>query len=137
MRRGFLVVMALGLAGGPPAVAQAGDGTAIEAVIGDQIAAFRADNLTRAFGYASPGIQGLFQTPENFGDMVRNGYPMVWRPAEVKYLGLRQADGAPTERILAVDAGGRAWLLDYRMVEVGGAWRIDGVWIVPPEGPGV
>ena len=58
-------------------------GTEIEGVIGNQIEAFKADNFVEAFEFASPNIRGMFRTPENFGRMVTQGYPMVWRPAEV------------------------------------------------------
>ena len=35
-------------------------------------------------------IQGMFGTPARFGLMVRNGYPMVWRPAEVEFLSVEE-----------------------------------------------
>ena len=46
-------------------------------VISDQIAAFQQDDFETAFTYASPMIKGIFGTPERFGQMVREGYPMV------------------------------------------------------------
>lgn len=91
-----LVVAVLGAAGGGmSARAQEGDGAAsgreaaIRGVIGSQLDAFEADDVDRAFGFASNGIRGMFGTPERFGQMVREGYPMVWRPGEVRYLELR------------------------------------------------
>lgn len=108
----------------------------IMAVIGDQIRAFQANDLDRAFSFASPTIRTIFGTPANFGLMVRSGYPMVWRPSRVTYLGLRHQNGVPIERIMAIDRAGKAWLLDYRMMRLDGQWRIDAVWLVPDRGAG-
>ena len=102
-------------------------GTDIEATITAQIEAFKADDFDQAFTYASPSIQGLFQTPENFGRMVRGGYPMVWRPDGVKYLELREAGGFLFQKVMITDGDGRLHLLEYQMIELNGAWKINGV----------
>ena len=60
--------------------AQAQEAGAIPDVIGRQLEALEADDFARAFTFASPMIQGMFGTPENFGAMVKRGYPMVHRP---------------------------------------------------------
>lgn len=109
----------------------------IRAVIDDQIAALKAGDFPKAFTYASPMIQHLFGNAANFGDMVERGYPMVRRPASVRYLGVHAEAGAPHQRVMMTDAKGRLWVLDYRMVQVDGAWRIDGVQILPATGAGV
>lgn len=116
-----LIVM-VGLTG--PAMAQNQD---IEATIGAQIEAFRADDFDTAFTYASPMIQGIFRTPDNFGVMVRRGYPMVWRPAEVRYLDLREIGGRLWQRVMITDAAGNVHLLDYEMIELESGWKINGV----------
>lgn len=103
----------------------------IEATIQSQVDAFLADDFARAFTFASPTIQGMFGTPENFGRMVRNGYPMVWRPADVQFLELRDFRGALWQRVMVRDAMGRVHLLDYQMVEGEDGWRINGVQLVP------
>jgi len=115
-------VMAAGLAG--QAVAQEGD---IVATIRGQMDAFLAEDPARAFTYASPGIQGLFGTPDNFARMVRDGYPMVWRPDDVRFGPLRQVEGAQLQSVYVTDADGRAHLLEYRMEQIDGRWRIAGV----------
>lgn len=99
----------------------------IEATITAQIEAFKADDFERAFTFASPNIQGLFQTPDNFGRMVRGGYPMVWRPKDVTYLEVREAAGFLFQRVMITDAEGAVHLLEYQMIEMGGAWKINGV----------
>ncbi len=108
----------------PKAEAQSGD---IEATITAQIEAFKVDDFDQAFTYASPNIQGYFRTPENFGRMVRGGYPMVWRPSEVTYLELKETAGFLFQRVLIKDADGAVHLLEYQMIELNGAWKINGV----------
>ena len=108
----------------------------IEGTIGSQIEAFLADDFAKAFGFASSSIKGIFGSPERFGQMVRNGYPMVWRPGEVRYLELRDIDGALWQKVLIRDQSGRLHILDYQMVETGDGWRINGVQLLRPPGVG-
>ncbi|MEP1964683.1 DUF4864 domain-containing protein [Tateyamaria sp.] len=101
--------------------------TEVESTINSQIEAFQADNFTQAFEFASPAIQGIFGTPQNFGRMVTQGFPMVWRPAHVTYLELREINGALHQKVQITDADGRVHLLDYRMIETDTGWKINGV----------
>ncbi len=108
----------------------------LQSTILNQIEAFKADDFNRAFSYASPVIKGMFGTADNFGMMVRNGYPMVHRPAEVQMLEQRQVSGATVQRVLITDAQGRGHVLDYQMVETPDGWQINGVTLVPSGGLG-
>ena len=110
--------LALSLASASPRPA-AGRGrrAAFRGTIQSQIDAFLADDFARAFGYAAPSIQDVFRTPENFGAMVRNGYPMVWRPAAVEFLELHPRDGGLWQKVRIRDAEGRVHVLDYQMVD--------------------
>jgi hypothetical protein len=133
MRRVLLIAAVIaGLA--VPANAQSAD---IEAVIGAQIEAFRADDFVRAFTYASPTIQDLFRTPENFGGMVRGGYPMVWRPAAVRFLELREIAGALWQKVMITDATGQVHVLDYQMIPSEDGWKINGVQLLQAADPSV
>ena len=125
-----LVTTAL-IAFAPMAQAQQSPNPAIEQTIQSQIDAFLADDFATAFTFASPGIQGMFGTPENFGAMVRQGYPMVWRPSDVTFGDLREIAGALWQRVVVTDANGTLHYLDYRMEQVDGQWRISGVQILP------
>ncbi|HBS50911.1 MAG TPA: DUF4864 domain-containing protein [Rhodobacteraceae bacterium] len=107
----------------------------IEEVIGAQIEAFRTEDVGRAFGYASPTIKRLFGTPGNFGRMVEQGYPMVWRPDEICFLDLREVAGNLWQRVQIRDRKGRVHVLDYQMVETENGWKINGVQIL--RAPGV
>ncbi len=99
----------------------------IQSTITSQIEALQADDFATAFTFASPTIQGLFGTPENFGMMVQQGYPMVYRPAEVQMLDQREISGALYQRVLIRDANGRGFVLEYQMIETPEGWKINGV----------
>lgn len=121
-------VLALGLTG--PSF---GQGDEIKGVISSQIEAFQSDDFSTAFTFASPSIQLMFRTPDNFGRMVSQGFPMVWRPSDVEYLGLRQDRGALVQRIQVTDSDGRLHVLDYFMVETADGWKINGVEFVKQD----
>lgn len=129
-----LLLSLLTLLTSPPAQAE---DSSIEQVIRDQIAAFKADDFPTAFGFASPGIRALFGTPERFGQMVRQGYPMVWRPRDVTFLEQSPPSGRVVQRLSLRDAQGQHHLLDYFMVQTAAGWRIDGVALVPAPDVGV
>lgn len=99
----------------------------IEGTIQSQIDAFQADDFSEAFTFASPNIQSLFGTADNFGSMVRNGYPMVWRPDELRFLELRDIAGNLWQKVLIRDGAGAIHILDYQMIETSDGWRINGV----------
>lgn len=110
-----------------PAGAQSGGKTAIEGVIQGQMDAFSKDDVAEAFRFASPNIKRIFGSSENFGMMVQQGYPMVWKPANIRYLDLREIDGQMWQKVMVTDASGAIHLLEYAMILVDGVWQIDGV----------
>lgn len=124
----FLVGILLALGLSLPATAQQ---EPIRNTIQSQIDAFLADDFARAFSFASPTIKSLFGTPENFGAMVRQGYPMVYRPADVQMLDLREVAGNLWQRVRITGQAGAGWLLDYMMVETAEGWQINAVQILP------
>ena len=131
MLRGLMMGLALTLGLISGAWAQATD---IEDVISDQIEAFQADDFEEAFTYASPNIRTLFRTPQNFGRMVTQGYPMVWRPAEVTFLELEELGSGYSQKVQIVDAEGRVHILDYRMLQTTDGWKINGVQLLESAG---
>lgn len=109
---------------------------AIQSVIERQLAAFQANDLDRAFTFAAPTIQKMFGDPQNFGRMVRNGYPMVWRPARYEMMQLVQTTSGPVQVVLFEDAAGTLHEAGYLMKLVNGVWRIAGVHIRKRPGVG-
>lgn len=127
-------LLALTLSG--PVHAQDPRSAGIEQTIQGQIDAFLVDDFPKAFGYASPTIKQLFKTPQRFGSMVRNGYPMVWRPTDVEFLELRTQGPFLFQKVLVRDAQGAPHVLEYNMIETDQGWQIDGVQLLsaPPVG---
>jgi Domain of unknown function (DUF4864) len=111
--------------------------TPIQNTIQSQINAFLVDDFATAFSFASPNIKGIFGTAENFGAMVKNGYPMVYRPATVEMGELREVTGNLWQRVRVVDQAGAAWFLDYMMIETPEGWQINAVQLLPAPDVGV
>lgn len=118
-----------------PVRAQEGQ-SGIATTINRQMEAFLADDFATAFTFASPMIRQMFGTPENFGRMVEQGYPMVHRPADVTMLELREVAGNLWQRVMVTDQAGRTHLLDYQMIETPEGWQINGVQLLPSAGVG-
>lgn len=111
------------------------DRAAIQRVISDQIAAFLADDSARAYGFAAPGIQRLFPSPEMFMAMVRGGYPPVYRPREFRFGQTDRADELVVQFVHIVGPDGRPALAAYFMErQADGSWRIAGCQLLPPPG---
>ncbi|MFD0857702.1 DUF4864 domain-containing protein [Roseovarius aquimarinus] len=124
----FLMALcaAAALALAPPARAQE---EPIRAVIEAQIEAFEADDFDTAFTYASPTIQGMFGNARNFGAMVKGGYPMVWRPDNLRFLALEERGGRLYQDVMVRDLEGALHILEYQMQEGENGWKINGVTI--------
>ena len=108
----------------------------VQATIFAQIEAMKADDFVTAFTFASPMIQGMFGTAENFGMMVRQGYPMVWHPSAVQMLEQREVSGALWQKVLVTDDAGKSFVLDYQMIEGEGGWQINAVELLHSAGVG-
>jgi hypothetical protein len=108
----------------------------VQQTILDQIEAFKADDFATAFTFASPTIKSIFMSPENFGMMVRNGYPMVHRPGSVRMLEQRDVAGRLWQKVMITDQAGRSHILDYQMIETESGWQINAVQLLPEPGVG-
>ena len=119
-----------------PAQAQVSpaDQTAIRNVIEGQVEAFRRDDGAAAFGYASPGIQGMFGTAETFMDMVRQGYRPVYRPQVFEFREIVTLQGMVTQKVHVIGPDGRPVTAFYPMTQQpDGSWRIEGCYLQAPE----
>ena len=112
-----------------------GDTKKIRGVIQAQLDAFARDDAQRAFSYAAPGIRKMFGTPERFLAMVREGYPVVYRPASVGFLA-PEANGATViQAVEMADGEGTLWVAVYQLErQRGGAWRITSCELMPSDG---
>lgn len=134
----FLIFLGLATPGftQEPDLAQTPDRQAIQSLITDQMAALQADDFSAAFRLASPMIQGLFGDPANFGAMVKQGYPMVYRPKSVRMLGVRQTGGLIWQRVMVTDSAGATHMLDYQVIKAPTGWHINAVQLLPQTGVG-
>ncbi|MEM9434702.1 MAG: DUF4864 domain-containing protein [Pseudomonadota bacterium] len=133
----FLIALLVSTALAAPLQAEEDHRSAgIEKTIQSQIDAFLVDDFATAFTFASPTIKRLFGSADRFGSMVRNGYPMVWRPSEVQFLELRRQGPFLFQKVLLRDSNGTPHVLEYNMIESGSGWQIDGVQLLaaPPIG---
>lgn len=113
----------------------AADRGAIRTVIGDQMAAFRRDDAEAAFSFAAPNIHALFQTPETFLAMVRQGYQAVYRPSDVRFGELVRLDGQLTQLVHVVGPDGVPQLALYFVErQPDGKWRITGCMLAAEPG---
>ena len=109
----------------------------IQTAIQLQIEAFQRDDLVAAFEYASPNIQTIFKSSKRFGLMVQRGYPMVYRPSDIKFLELETIEGEFWQKVRIQDQQGRFHVMAYRMISLDGKWLINGVQLLPSEEIGV
>jgi hypothetical protein len=138
--RATVLVWALGaslLAAPVRAEVSAESAQAVQATVQAQLAAFAADDAERAFAFATLTIRTLFQTPANFLAMVRQAYPVVYRPAKVLFLSPRALDAAVVQPVQLKDAAGQSWLAMYTLErQTDGRWLINGCVLVPDRALG-
>ena len=102
----------------------------IQSTISDQLRAVASDNFIEAFTHASPGIKDIFGTVENFSNMVKKGYPMVWRYNNFEFLNLEETPQGYSQIVRITDQNDKLFLLKYFMKNVAGIWKISGVSII-------
>ena len=109
------------------------DRAAIRNVIAAQLDAFRHDDGAAAYRYASPHIRALFGDPATFLDMVRQGYPPVYRSRSASFGALDTEDGHLVQHVDLDGPDGDATALYTVEHEADGTWRIDGCQLVKSE----
>lgn len=103
----------------------------IRSVIERQLEAFQRDDAVSAFAFASSVIQAKFGTPEQFMQMVKVGYPAVYRPRSVVFEDVVIVQSIPTQPVLLLSPNGTPVRAVYMMEKYpDGSWRIDGCYLV-------
>lgn len=117
-----------------PDTAQALDdatAAAIREAVEGQLQAFQRDDAAAAYGFAAPSIQQIFPSEERFMQMVRQGYPPVYRPKSFSFEAPREIGGSIGQEVRIVDAEGGNWLALYTMEkQPDGSWKISGCRLV-------
>jgi uncharacterized protein DUF4864 len=130
----FIVWLGLGAAYGQGAAET--DANEFQRIIRNQLEAFKADNGLAAYSYAAPAIKRIFPSPEIFMQMVRSGYPPVYRSQSFSFGTITdEMNGRPTQRVTIIDAKGKAWIALYAFEkQPDGSWKIIGCTLVESQG---
>ena len=99
----------------------------VRTTISSQIEAFKENNIEKAFTFAAPNIQAQFSNPEVFGLMVKNGYPIIWRPKSFKFTKFQDLGNQSIQRVLFQSHDGRLKTYDYILEKYDDLWKIAGV----------
>jgi len=110
------------------------DEAAVRAAVQGQLAAFAADDANKAFSHAAPNVREAMGTAAAFLAMVREAYPVVYRPASVAFLQSEYRDGQVFQRVQMQDAAGAAWLAVYSLQRAGKGWLITGCIVTANRG---
>ena len=105
----------------------------VQSTISSQLEAFLKDDFDTAFTFASPSIRSMFGTPQNFGQMVQRGYPMVWRPQKFNFLEHRKDPAGRAQDIQIIDQSGNVHYLRYFLIDTNKGWKISGVQFLKPS----
>ncbi|HEX9906185.1 MAG TPA: DUF4864 domain-containing protein [Propylenella sp.] len=128
-----LLVMA-GLSGAASAFSDT-DRAAIQSTIEQQLQAFLGDDAARAYSFAAPNIRARFPTKDIFMEMVRKGYPQVYRPRTYAFGELKEEAGYLAQDVDIVDADGGYWTARYTLErQPDGSWKITGCYLLKKPG---
>lgn len=111
------------------------DQSAIQDIIKDQVAAFKADNSVVAFSYAAPSIKRMFQNDEHFMSMVRQQYQPVFSPRAFAFGRLADKGQGPVQEVYITGPAGKDWIAVYTLEkQADGNWKINGCYLRPDNG---
>ena len=99
----------------------------VRKTISSQIEAFKDNNIEKAYTFAAPNIQAQFSNPVVFGSMVKNGYPVIWRPKSFKFTKFQDLGNRFIQRVLFQSHDGRLEIYDYILEKYDDMWKIAGV----------
>ena len=120
------------------AVVIANEGSAVmeevHHTISSQIDAFKKNDFEEAYKFAAPNIQAQFPNPETFGLMVRNGYPIIWKPKSFKFVKFKDLGDKCIQRVLFQSYNGSLETYDYILEKDNNLWKIAGVLTIRSAG---
>ena len=99
----------------------------VQKTISSQISAFKQNDFNKAYTFAAPNIQAQFPSPEVFGLMVRNGYPVIWKPKSFKFIEFKDLGNRCIQRVLFQSYDGSLETYDYMLEKNNDVWKIAGV----------
>lgn len=135
MKRLSISLFALFMAFVSPPSAKADDTADIRAIIEGQLLAFRADDAEKAYSFAAPIIKEIFPTQDSFIEMVRKGYPQVYRSKSFEFGTLDDTDYGLAQFVSITDEAGQKWTALYTVEkQKDGSWKISGCRILKEPG---
>jgi Domain of unknown function (DUF4864) len=125
------LVLAVCLAFSGTRSAIASDTQDIREVITKQLEAFKRDDGIEAYSYAAPVIRDIFPTADVFIQMVRQGYPQVYRPRSYVFTTMEALGDGYGQIVMITDENGQIWNALYSMQrQPDGSWKISGCQIL-------
>ena len=126
---------------GATLVSSAPDATGIHDVIRQQLDAFQRDDARGAWQHVAPNLRAKFGDPDTFLEMVRVGYPTVYRHRTMHFGEQVSLDTGETGQWIELEGvdGGRARALYLLERQADGAWKTTGclLFAAEPSSPAV
>ncbi|WP_029073911.1 DUF4864 domain-containing protein [Kaistia adipata] len=120
----------------PAAEPSAAERGALKQIVQGQLDAFQRDDGVAAYGYAAPGIQRLFPSPDIFLGMVRQAYPPIYRPRSVAYGEIADSPIGLLQKVYVTGPDGSNWIAVYRFEQQpDGSWKIAGCTLIKDTAP--
>ena len=111
------------------------DEKAVQTVVQNQLAAFAKDDADKAFSYAAPELRKTIGSSAAFIAMIKNSYPVVYRPASVAFLKAEVSGDGVVQRVQMLNASGTSYLAVYSLQrQKDKTWRISGCAVVENKG---
>ncbi len=105
------------------------------ATVQGQLQAFANDDAEKAFSFAAPNIRSMMVTADNFMEMVRNHYAVVYRPTDVVFLKPKVKGNEAALGVQMTDSEGNDWIAVYTLQrQKNKAWRITGCKVAEASG---
>jgi hypothetical protein len=109
---------------------------ALKQLVQDQLDAFQRDDGVAAYGYAAPGIQAMFPSPDIFLGMVRQAYPPIYRPRSIAYGEIADSPIGIVQKVYVTGPDGKNWIALYRFEkQPDGSWKIAGCSLIKDTAP--
>ena len=123
----FAALTSAGVVAAKPLRLSSGDWRAVQVVIAKQMDAFRLDDGDGAFSLASPSVRQVFESADNFMEMVRTEYGAVYRPRNYRFLKPAILDGEPVQPVEVIALDGAISIAVFSMErQPNRSWRISG-----------
>lgn len=111
------------------------DSNGAQTVIADQLSAFNAGDIARAYSHAAPSIKGFFPNQEKFEAMVQKGYRALYQSGSHVFGRNTFYNSELYQEVIVTDQSGKQWQAIYTLrKQDDGTWKITGVKMNPHTG---